>query len=557
MAEHDLTASVAAWMDPHLVLPVLEFLQERGVYADEEILRGKIRLLAGTNMVDYAMDIHKSLHGTDDVPADMVARRSEVVERLRALQEAVAPIVAFLSSPQLVQELHADKQYNLHMLQERHQIGPDQIEALYQYAKFQYECGMYSDAADFLSQYRALCTNSERSLSALWGKLAAEILMQNWDVAQEELNRLKEMIDSSSFTSSPVNQLHSRIWLMHWSLFIFFNHENGRNGIIDLFFQDRYLNAIQTNAPHLLRYLAAAVVVNKRRRNMLKELIKVIQQEQNSYKDPIIEFLECLYVKYDFDGAQQKLVECEQVILNDPFLGKRVEERNGIAVPLRDEFLENARLFIFETYCRIHRCIDIGVLAEKLNMTYDEAELWIMNMVKSSKLDAKIDSVTGTLIMTTNRVDVHEQIIESMKNLNARTYMLAKSVVDPGHAAAQQAARFTVRLSSLDYSELAWPRAPSSFGLSGSLELVLHTSLTIVVPWHIDWLQLPYETVRACTTPVLRRGARLQFLVVMAESRWIRGFSPFFDMPAPFSSIGWFTEIPSSPAEDSEAGPPD
>uniref|UniRef100_A0ACD5UN08 Uncharacterized protein n=2 Tax=Avena sativa TaxID=4498 RepID=A0ACD5UN08_AVESA len=320
------------------------------------------------------------------------------------------------------------------------QIGPDQIEALYQYAKFQFECGNYSGAADFLYQYRALCTNSERSLSALWGKLAAEILMQNWDVAQEELNRLKEIIDSKNF-SSPINQLHSRIWLMHWSLFIFFNHENGKNGIIDLFFQDRYLNAIQTNAPHLLRYLAAAVVVNKRRRNMLKELIKVIQQEQQTYKDPITEFLECLYVNYDFDGAQQKLIECEQVILNDPFLGKRIEEGNFVTVPLRDEFLENSRLFIFETYCHIHRCIDIGMLAEKMNMTYDEAELWIMNLVKSSKLDAKIDSVTGTLIMATNQVNVHEQIIESMKNLNARTYMLAKSLVDPGHAAAQQAGR--------------------------------------------------------------------------------------------------------------------
>uniref|UniRef100_A0ACD5U7V8 Uncharacterized protein n=1 Tax=Avena sativa TaxID=4498 RepID=A0ACD5U7V8_AVESA len=320
------------------------------------------------------------------------------------------------------------------------QIGPDQIEALYQYAKFQFECGNYSGAADFLYQYRALCTNSERSLSALWGKLAAEILMQNWDVAQEELNRLKEIIDSKNF-SSPINQLHSRIWLMHWSLFIFFNHENGKNGIIDLFFQDRYLNAIQTNAPHLLRYLAAAVVVNKRRRNMLKELIKVIQQEQQTYKDPITEFLECLHVNYDFDGAQHKLIECEQVILNDPFLGKRIEEGNFITVPLRDEFLENARLFIFETYCRIHRCIDIGMLAEKMNMTYDEAELWIMNLVKSSKLDAKIDSVTGNLIMTTNQVNVHEQIIESMRNLNARTYMLAKSLVDPGHAAAQQVGR--------------------------------------------------------------------------------------------------------------------
>ncbi|EEC81741.1 hypothetical protein OsI_25391 [Oryza sativa Indica Group] len=439
MAEHDLTARMAGQMDCHLVFPLLEFLQERALYANKEILEAKLRLLSGTNMVDYAMDIHKSLHDTDEVPDDMVRRRTDVVSRLRALDEATAPIVSFLQNQQLVQELRPDKQYNLHMLQDRFQIGPEQIETLYQYAKFQFDCGNYSDAAVYLYQYRALCTNSERSLSALWGKLAAEILMQNWDVALDELNRLKEIIDSKNF-SSPLNQLQNRIWLMHWSIFIFFNHENGRNGIIDLFFQDRYLNAIQTNAPHLLRYLATAVVVNKRRRNMLKELIKVIQQEQHSYKDPITEFLECLYVNYDFDGAQQKLIECEQVILNDPFLGKRIEEGNFVTVPLRDEFLENARLFIFETYCRIHRCIDIGMLSQKLNMSYDEAELWIMNLVRNSKLDAKIDSVSGTLIMTTNHVNIHEQVIESLKNLNMRTFLLAKNIVEPAQA-AQQAAR--------------------------------------------------------------------------------------------------------------------
>lgn len=89
------------------------------------------------------------------------------------------------------------------------QIGPDQIEALYQYAKFQFECGNYSGAADYLYQYRALCTNSERSVSALWGKLAAEILMQNWDTALEELNRLKEIVDSKvlSFYSISSNHL--------------------------------------------------------------------------------------------------------------------------------------------------------------------------------------------------------------------------------------------------------------------------------------------------------------------------------------------------------------
>ncbi|KAG0489571.1 hypothetical protein HPP92_006434 [Vanilla planifolia] len=353
MAMHDLTSSIAPHLDRHLVFPLLEFLQERQLYADDEILKAKIDLLSQMNMVDYAMDIHKTLYRTEEVPKEMMDRRAEVVGRLKSLEEAAAPLLSFLLNAALVQELRPDKQYNLQMLNDRFQIGPEQIEALYQYAKFQFECGNYSDAAVYLYQYRALCTNSDRSLSALWGKLAAEILMQNWDVALEELNRLKEIIDSKNF-ASPLYQLQNRIWLMHWSLFIFFNHENGRNGIIDLFFQDRYLNAIQTNANHLVRYLATAVIVNKRRRNMLKELIKVIQQESHAYKDPITEFLECF------------------------------------------------------------------MLAEKLNMKYDEAEGWIMNLIQNAKLDARIDSMSRTVVMKTSSASAHEQLIESMKNLNTR-----------------------------------------------------------------------------------------------------------------------------------------
>jgi len=78
-------------------------------------------------------------------------------------------------------------------------------------------------------------------------------------------------------------------------------------------FFHRYLNAIQTTCPHILRYLTTAVITNKRRRTVLKDLVKVIQQESYTYKDPITEFLECLYVNFDFDGAQQKLRECETV----------------------------------------------------------------------------------------------------------------------------------------------------------------------------------------------------------------------------------------------------
>jgi translation initiation factor 3 subunit E len=52
----------------------------------------------------------------------MVDRRAEVVGRLKALEEAAAPLVTFLQNPNAVQELRADKQYNLQMLSERYQV---------------------------------------------------------------------------------------------------------------------------------------------------------------------------------------------------------------------------------------------------------------------------------------------------------------------------------------------------------------------------------------------------------------------------------------------------
>ncbi|KAE7995456.1 hypothetical protein FH972_000245 [Carpinus fangiana] len=351
MASYDLTPRIAPHLDRHLVFPILEFLQERHLHEDEQILSSKIELLNKTNMVDYAMDIHKSLYHAEEVPQDMVERRAEVVGRLKALEEAAAPLVAFLQNPNAVQELRADKQYNLQMLSERY---------------------------------------------------------QNF--------------------ASPMNQVQSRIWLMHWSLFIFFNHDNGRTLIIDLFNQDKYLNAIQTSAPHLLRYLATAFIVNKRRRPQFKEFIKVIQQEQHSYKDPITEFLACVYVNYDFDGAQKKMKECEEVtILLLPFF---VEVLCLCFTQLLMDFAEEIHFQISFREMKI-------VLAEKLNLNYEEAERWIVNLIRGSKLDAKIDSHLGTVIMEPNHPNVYEQLIEHTKALSGRTQKLVSQLLE--HAQAQPA----------------------------------------------------------------------------------------------------------------------
>jgi translation initiation factor 3 subunit E len=130
-----------------------------------------------------------------------------------------------------------------------------------------------------------------------------------------------------------------------------------------------------------------------------------------------------------------------QVIVNDFFLGKQVQENGFLTIPLRDEFLENARLFIFETYCRIHQCIDIGMLSRKLNMKYDDAERWIVNLIRNARLDAKIDSKMGTVVMGTQHPNVYEQIIEKSKQLALRSYTLASNVAATAVAAEALTAR--------------------------------------------------------------------------------------------------------------------
>ena len=97
------------------------------------------------------------------------AAKWNLCKSLVLLSQAQADsIVQFLSDENLVKQLKQEKAQNLPWLQREHNIGSEQIDALYQYAKFQFDCGNYSEAAEFLYHYRTLSTNSERNLNGLF-----------------------------------------------------------------------------------------------------------------------------------------------------------------------------------------------------------------------------------------------------------------------------------------------------------------------------------------------------------------------------------------------------
>lgn len=49
----------------------------------------------------------------------------------------------------------------------------------------------------FLLSFVQVPSTDRNALSSLWGKLASEILMQNWEAAMEDLTRLRETIDNN------------------------------------------------------------------------------------------------------------------------------------------------------------------------------------------------------------------------------------------------------------------------------------------------------------------------------------------------------------------------
>jgi len=315
-----------------------------------------------------------------------------------------------------VNELKQERLFNITYLQQQHGITPHHVDVLHRYAKFVYDCGQYQQASSLLVSARALSTDPDKAFSAMWGKLASEILMQNWNQAVEDIQALRDAIEARPATP-PLVLLQQRCWLMHWALFIFGNHTNGRQVVADIMFHDRYLNAVQTNAPHLLRYLAVAVVTTPRLKGRLKELVRVIGVERMNYSDPITRFLEALYTDCNFEVAQELLKECSTLLDNDFFLSNSEQD-----------FMTHARLYIFETYCRIHERIDLKMLAKKLGMEQIAAEKWIVKMVSDAQLNAKIDSQSGHVILGVQPPDVYQQVIEKTKGLSFRSYVLAQNI---------------------------------------------------------------------------------------------------------------------------------
>lgn len=418
LAKFDLTSKLTPFLDKHLIFPILNFQQELGLYKQEDITHAELQLLSTTNMIDFAIDKYKELG--EEVPESLTDKREVVIEQLNTARENEISLLETLEDDEKVFQMN--KMKSIMEICEGFDITQGQIDGLVTYAKLQFECGNYSLSAGLLKHYRAIVEkesegmSSKLGISCIWGSIGSCLLNQDFEDAADHIAALNGFLEESTRMAKR-EVLMQKTWLLHWSLSALFNSDNVPLKVLDFFLHEKSLSVMSISSPHLFRYVSACLILHKRLRVALKETVWIIDRESESYSDPITRFLVSLYTELDFDQAQRDLQACRLLCKGDFFLARHW-----------NEFEENARLLIFETYCRIHQCINIEMISSRLNMTPAEAELWIVKLIQNAKLDARIDSENGRVVMSKAPPDVYQQVIEKTKNLSFRSTMLLSNL---------------------------------------------------------------------------------------------------------------------------------
>lgn len=91
MEQWDLTSKISPYLDRHMMFPLLEYVD--GLIADgtvsyaaQDVAAARLALLRPTHMVDYAIDIYKTVHPEKEIPSEMEEQKTSVYQRLEELE---------------------------------------------------------------------------------------------------------------------------------------------------------------------------------------------------------------------------------------------------------------------------------------------------------------------------------------------------------------------------------------------------------------------------------------------------------------------------------------
>ena len=354
----------------------------------------------------FSLDLFTELHALPGAPpappaeqASLEAAEAAYDEELKQCIAACGPLIDIVgvsdeAPPEILVKLRAENNFHMDYLKREHGVTEENLAALYTLAKVRYDAGWYLGTYDYLGAYEELrySVHDDVPLELTWGKMAAALVADDTlKQADDERVHLADALRRRPTSVLPdIQRLQQRTWLLHWSLFLLSGYTQRREALIDFYMQEENLMCVALTCPWLLRYIIAAVLPHRRFKHVYaKALVRLLTPEALALKDPFVTFLHALLVEFDFDAAQKVIQDCRDACATDFFLGKIASTT----------FLAHARGFLFDVYCRVHQKIDLRALASQVHMEEDEAEQWVVGLIRYADLDAKVDSRSKTIEM--------------------------------------------------------------------------------------------------------------------------------------------------------------
>eukprot|EP01156_Anaeramoeba_ignava_P011146 Anaeramoba_ignava/a482111_44.p1 GENE.a482111_44~~a482111_44.p1 ORF type:complete len:522 (-),score=182.29 a482111_44:237-1604(-) len=406
--ENNFLAENSQFLDIHLIFPLLEFILKEKLRPENEIFQTMLELAQQTNLFDIEFRAFRKLNNTNDIPKEMLDRKDQVEQKEKLLFQKIKVFIDLIngSLEDKIPDLLSQNSLTMEFLKEKYKIENQTLNLLFEYSRLIYDKGEYEKAIKTLELYIILENKSDKQLEGLWGKLVCEISTQKMEEGEKTIQSIREIIEKTLPKSNQRYQLKCAGFLMHWSLFVFFNSPNGLNQLIDLFFNDLYNSVIQTFAPHLLRYLCVAVFLDQQRRSSMRNLLRLIDQEKYRYSDPITELIYSTFSKKNLNNIESQIEKCEKFCTQDFFL-----------FGIKDQFISSIRVSIFEIFCKIYHELSFDVFVKQLRINPDDVENWIVNVIRNSNINAKVDSENRKIIIQQHFMNVLQNINYKIKNV--------------------------------------------------------------------------------------------------------------------------------------------
>jgi translation initiation factor 3 subunit E len=226
--------------------------------------------------------------GGEAASAALEAEKEQIGQEMDDLRELAEPVLVLIGEQestnpsdahqhqkmsQLIQEQNFTEQH----LRDKMGFTQESLDAFSKLSRFMYDVGQYDTAQKYLEHHAMMVENPAggggpgaarevpKVFGVMWGKVAAELLQNTqYGQAKEDIMKLKDFIDGQLFLK-PLEVLQQRAWLLHWCLFLLFFHPESYDSMIEIFYSQKYVEAMQTCCPWLIRYLSAAFVLHHQR----------------------------------------------------------------------------------------------------------------------------------------------------------------------------------------------------------------------------------------------------------------------------------------------------